>query len=318
MRTDRTKRSIAVLTTDCIANFEQLLNSGIETDILENALADFRLWADGVGALARLGASLDSRLRGRQDDLELVKSILAMLLSFLDKLAQITLRENTSDEDCNSLRQDTLWSLDSLLKNLSLIGVAIRRTGKASRSRRAEKNYNSADHEDFRKHLELIVLLGLSTGDHGTRDLKSPNLSGLQNRLIDANLRRRHSFLNAQKHSRSLKDPPKRDDQPDPIHTPESPEKPVAQSISHVAVAKEKSKESPAGPSTTAVQSKASTAEEPIKYMPAKVNHEVAKTQITAIAADAELPRPPSLASGRQIFECPCCCQSIPVSQNWK
>lgn len=323
LRTNLTSGSVATLTDKCITNFERLLDFGIDTELLENALADFTLWADGVGALAQPGASLDSRLKERPDDMSLVKSILAMLFSFLDELAQISLRENSINGRGRLVRNDMLWSIESSLKNLSLIGVAIRRTGKASRIRRAEKKFNPAEHEDFRKHLECIVLLRPSRDGPDSHDMSPSKLNEVQNRLIEANLRRRHSFLTAQKHTPSLKNRFGRN-QVGPegfavTTNPEVPLRPVDRSISNLgALPREQSKPPPAAPRTTALQSTASTAEGLLQYAPATSTAEVAKTQITAIAADAELPRQPRLSPGRLIFECPCCCQSIPVTENWK
>src|SRR5512140_176478 len=90
--TDRASRPVSHLTQDCISKFERQLASPSPNDgaPLANRLADFNLWADSVGALAKPGLSLDSRFRNRPDDLRLVKAILIMLADFLDEYGSST------------------------------------------------------------------------------------------------------------------------------------------------------------------------------------------------------------------------------------
>lgn len=316
---DPGSRTVAELAADCITVFERLLHCEMDRDILENAQADFRLWVHGVGALARSGLSLDSRLKGRPDDLGLVRSTLDILSSFLNELASSNAGGNQNNDEDSLSRHEIMWGIDSSLKSLSLIGAAIRQTGKASRSRRTDMNFNSADHSDFRKHLECIVLLRPSKHGHDTRDLDSSKLNDLQTRLIEANLRRRHRFLMAQEHSLRLEGTPSiHQEAMDGIETIQTPQTPVTHAKPHLATAKEKPRGHSAAPPSTALQSRASTAKGPLQYVPAKPTHEIARTQITAIAADAELPRQPGRSLGRQLFQCPCCCQSIPTTENWK
>ncbi|KAK4231944.1 hypothetical protein QBC38DRAFT_439599 [Podospora fimiseda] len=111
--------------------------------------------------------------------------------------------------------------------NLAMIGVAIRQTGKASRSRKAGKTFNPDDYQELRKHFECIVLLQPSEPEHGfpaddshedsivqqaekamavrLDALRLSNQTAVQNRLVEANLRRRHRFLLAQKRSQKIK-----------------------------------------------------------------------------------------------------------------
>ncbi|KAK4118023.1 hypothetical protein N657DRAFT_558118, partial [Parathielavia appendiculata] len=193
-----------------------------------------------------------------------------------------------------SLSQDSKSShhgvrnIDSAIRNLALIGVAIRRTGKASRSRRADRTFNPEKYHEFRKHLECVILLRPTEDGRHPDELDPSKLSGLQRRLIDANLRRRHRFLLAQRRSMNQEE-----------------DKPLlAPTISGV--------------------SRASTAEGTLNYAPAKPYIPgTTKTQITSIASDAEFPNPPAIPDDREIFQCPCCCQSLQVetfkdSKLWK
>jgi hypothetical protein len=75
-------------------------------------------------------ASLEWRFRTRPDDLMLVKTLLIMLGDFIDDYADLPSTLTIAQEVDDALRR-----IDSAIENLSLIGVAIRRAGKASRRR---------------------------------------------------------------------------------------------------------------------------------------------------------------------------------------
>ncbi|KAH7175220.1 hypothetical protein EDB81DRAFT_635356, partial [Dactylonectria macrodidyma] len=159
----------------------------------ETRQADLRLWADGVGATARGTASLERRSRERPDDLLLVKTILVMLADFVEDYSTLLKTGVPTD--------DAVHRVDSTIENLALIGVAIRRTGRASRRRRADARFDLAEYHELRRHLECIIPLRSSKS--GLKDeLNLSSLTVVQKRLIKANLRRRHRFVIAQKCSR--------------------------------------------------------------------------------------------------------------------
>ncbi|KAM0424313.1 hypothetical protein ACHAPT_010459 [Fusarium lateritium] len=163
---DRASASAHKLTCQCIGSFEAICQNG-EGFALKTRLADLRLWADGVGAIAEGTASLDWRFRGRDQDLLLVKTILIMLDDFLKDYSTLLAEDQPTD--------DAVERIDLTIENLALIGVAIRRTGKASRRRRADTRFDSRDYEDLRRHLECVVLL-------------RPSKSGLPSELHPSNL----------------------------------------------------------------------------------------------------------------------------------
>lgn len=318
---ERSADSVLELTKSCVLRFEQLLKSKKRTELVESRLADFNLWADGVGALAKPGASLDSRLRGRASDLALVKNILFMLADSLDYYASLAETDTKYD--------GSIQNLDSAIKNLALIGTAIRRTGRASRNRRADQTFNPDEFPELRAHLECVVLLrpghnGLfHKTDNGsyTTDINPSKLSSLQKRLIEANLRRRHTFLVAQKRSRTQKNVQTLP-VPKPADSPLKQPLPTAVNSQDPRPAIPKGKEPtphiphiPHRPHTISGFSRASTAEGPLQYsLSAGINTpEPAKTQITFIASDSEFPRAPPRPLNRAIAKCPCCCQSLPV-----
>lgn len=315
--------TISILTESCLSKFEQQLNVEHAEGFgrLERRLADFNLWSDGVGALAKPGVSLDFRLRGRERDIVLVKTVLTMLADSLDYHASLAKTDARCDE--------SLAILDSAMQNLALIGTAIRRTGKASRNRRADQTFNPDEHQELRNHLRCVVLL------RPTREalfVKADNelyistlgttcLTGLQERLIEANLRRRHKFLRAQRKSRAQEEAQKNKNDiladvtttgsiggedltstETTIEVQDATLKPVAKRGRHATP-------------TVSGTSLASTAEGTLKYSPTPREYSSgpAKTQITSIASDAEFPQAPSVALDRELSRCPCCCQALPT-----
>ncbi|KAL7946668.1 hypothetical protein V8C42DRAFT_318493 [Trichoderma barbatum] len=345
--------SVSNFTQQCFEKFREAINSRNEMEHqhhLDSRLADFSLWVDNVGAMAKSGASLDSRFRSRPDDLTLVRNILSMLSDFLDEYVDTT-------NKCLSIAE-ALANIDSAIKNLAMIGVAIRRTGKASRSRRANQSFNPDEHRDFKRHLECLVLLRPNkdqpqlesteisninelTAESSEKnsileaDLKqlaaskmekldASRLNDIQKRLIDANLRRRHNFLLAQKRSQRVKKTPqnKVTGEKHQLEDTSLISSEIAITTSGPAQAKIsaswENKDQPIknkAPPTETGFTIASTAEGTLKFDPArnqKAASTVARSQISIIAANTEFPKPPSSSQNQLVFKCPCCCQSLP------
>jgi hypothetical protein len=335
--TDRVSLSVSFLTQQCVDKFNRQPTK--DGPSLENRLADFNLWADGVGALAKPGLSLDSRFRDRPDDLRLVKAILIMLADFLDEYGG-------SDDH----PEEHLRNVDSSIKNLAMLGVAIRRTGRASRNRKADRTFDPGEHQELKRHLECIILLrpvedtpqsvalDLSAVDTFRPDdserheliaselnklaasridgLGESKLSDIQKRVVEANLRRRHRFLLAQKRHRETifgnsQRGPEAAVSEQGLSAEEAPRAPLRGGLAaspRVGASRGKGQLAP----TVAGLSTASTAEGTLRYNPLpRRATTVAKTQITSIAADAEFPRPPPPSPDRRISKCPCCCQSL-------
>ncbi|KAL7904387.1 hypothetical protein GGI35DRAFT_200886 [Trichoderma velutinum] len=349
--------SVSNLTQQCLDKLHEAMSGGNDTehqDHLENRLAGFNLWVDNVGALAKSGASLDSRFRSRPDDLELVKNILSLLSDFLDEYID-TIHKGLPIEE-------PLLNVDSAIRNLAKIGVAIRRTGKASRSRRAYQSFKPDEHDDFKQHLECLILLrpdenhpelsGLgissvnelidSTSDESSEkndvlktkleqlaksrmeDLNSSKLNEIQKRLVEANLRRRHNFLLAQKRSQRTKKtaqtkltPDKHQPDTNPHTRIEVPLRTKVVDQANVLASLETQvlpTQNKLAPTVTGY-TVASTAEGTLQFNLAKSLQRaptVARSQISFIAANTEFPRPPSSSQSQLMFKCPCCCQSLP------
>ncbi|KAK6359883.1 hypothetical protein TWF696_001012 [Orbilia brochopaga] len=304
---------VSDLTRACISKFERCLQSRniTQKENLENRMADLSLWADGVGALAKQSASLDWRFRSRPEDLQLVKALLSMLGRFLDEYADIA--------ETNGPIDDALSSIDAMIENLALIGVAVRRTGRTSRVQKADQKFNREMHSELRQHLECILLLRPSANGH--KALDNSELTVVQKRLVDANLRRRNRFLRAHQHSRYLGN--HQLEPSAPIEISISVPVPVSGNMTQGSLGPKQSPlPLPMTPRPIKGQgadvagfSTASTAEGALQYIQDRSSgKEVAKTQITSLAADADYPRPPASASkfGHKVFRCPCCCQTLP------
>jgi hypothetical protein len=78
-------RSILEAAATCRQSFEECLSIDrlMEHEWAENRLADFNLWAAGVGAFAKKGASLDQRLVFKPDVREVIVNLLYMLKAFV-------------------------------------------------------------------------------------------------------------------------------------------------------------------------------------------------------------------------------------------
>lgn len=270
---------------------------------METRLADVRLWADGVGAMAQGPASLDQRFHSRPQDLFLVKTILIMLADFVKDYSE----GQTADE--------VVERIDSAIENLALIGVAIRRTGKASRRRREDAQFDRQDYGELRRHLECIILLRPSKAGLET-ELNPSTLSIVQERLIEANLKRRHRFVFAQNRSRKLGTRGTHQSTDD--HVLQQDELFGGEGKGEASPAKTRSTQGaqPPAPPTRGGLTIASTAEGTLQYGGnGRYVSGAARTQITALAADTEFPKPPRTLEDRHIGKCPCCCQSIPTKE---
>ncbi|PNP48228.1 hypothetical protein THARTR1_10369 [Trichoderma harzianum] len=361
--------SILSLSQQCVGKLHEAMGTKDDTEnqrllknqrllenrhLLESRFASFNLWVDNVGAMAQPGASLDSRLRSRPDDLDLVRSILSLFSDFIDEYVTAVQNGLPMEEE--------LGNIDAVVRNLAKIGVAIRRAGKASRSRRAHQSFNPDEHHEFKRHLECLILLrpnedqpqlsevekssdgeridGPSTKSSEKHDvlktkleqlaksrmdgLDSSRLNEIQKRLVDANLRRRHNFLLAQKRSQHLKKTAQIELKVDEVQLEVVPSGvteaiPTADATDQTKIpASLKPNDQPTKsktPPTVTGHTIASTAEGTLDFKMANSQQRApttARSQISRIATDTEFPKPPSSSQNQLMFKCPCCCQSLP------
>ncbi|KNG45786.1 Protein kinase-like domain protein [Stemphylium lycopersici] len=155
---------------------------------------------------------LRSSSNHRSDDVSFIRNLLSMLEGFLKDLEEFLL---TAKHEADL--QDIMTNIDSTIDTLAFIGVRIRRSGRKSRIRKADNSFdqNQGKYRNLRAHLACIVLARPTKEGRPEKEGKDIHsvdyfakikLSSIQERLIEANLRRRHRFIEAQRHSDRLKD----------------------------------------------------------------------------------------------------------------
>ncbi|KAK1853853.1 protein phosphatase [Colletotrichum chrysophilum] len=172
---------------------------------IENPQADFNIWMAAMTdvRMAGLSSSFEFGLDVRPRELKLVKDLLVKLGSCLMECATI---------HGGDLLEESKRNVDSAIRNLTLLAIAIRHTRRKTRRFKLDDNSDSSALADLRKHLEYLILVDTTVFNDSTRqrhetqqlwwqDRSSDSLTPLQQRLIEANLRRRQRFLAAQQDS---------------------------------------------------------------------------------------------------------------------
>lgn len=319
-------QSVADLARKCRSAFNDCLThrSLLRNQWAENRLADFSLWAHGVGALAASQASLDTRFQSQPSELTLVKGTLLMLEQFLSQCVHYAESATPVDEATKNV--------DSVLENLALLAVAIRRTGRQSLEK-ADRKFDPEDHAELAALLKILCLYqpgviksdeellarpkGLSTEER-VLGLESVDLSSAQERLLQTNLRRRNRFLRAQRHSEGLKPPQpaekeKKEDRIERVEGgTETTTKYEQVDMANQQAAPKTASPAPAEPTISGTS--ASIPESKLNTQRVKRrSSQVAMTAVTTLTAAARYPRPPKIREGLKMFKCPCCCQTLPV-----
>ncbi|RFN45479.1 calcium/calmodulin-dependent protein kinase [Fusarium flagelliforme] len=268
---DSLQGTIYSATQACRKSLRECLEVGelMQNEWAENRLADFNLWASGLGASVQGRASLDARLASRPDARDAVANLLQVLNGAVKDCQALGSAESTSagcdedhptsDSEEDPPRSFSPWSDDSdsdtdlestlndsplqkaketvnsLLDLLIRIAITIRRSGTQSRLRKADRKFKAEDHEELQRH--LIVLM-LSQGPFSSDHTFSPDqtdqtkLTAIQWRLINCNLKRRNRFLYAQRHSEALETPKNPLTQQDATPQPEVPNLPARPIVS--------------------------------------------------------------------------------------
>ncbi|KIW24024.1 uncharacterized protein PV07_09763 [Cladophialophora immunda] len=314
----------------CFEEFKQCIQQleGKDKIHVQTRFADLRLWADSVGATAQAKASLDWRFQHRPNDLYFIRGHLSMLEGFLKECFAAA---NDKSDIC-----DIIANIDSTVDSLAFIGVQIRRSGRKSRLRRADDSFdqNRDEYRKLRAHLACIVA-SKPTKEGRPKDegkeihsidyFANLKLPQIQERLVEANLRRRHRFIEAQRHSHGLKDPSTK-----PSHTI-SQQQFIAMAAIHTnqevspmqgkreATTMRQKQAHPTGPRTdvpTMPATSASGIDSTWGGLRNKRQPGSTVTRITAITAAARYPRAQTLSNpDQQLVKCPCCCQAIPATE---
>ncbi|KAK4944599.1 general negative regulator of transcription subunit 5 [Elasticomyces elasticus] len=364
--------SISSATHRCYVSFQRCLDVPwlMEREWAENRLADFMLWASGIGAAAAASdkISLDARLASRPALINIFSRLLQMLMSFLEQCQEFSTLESTRREEqpdqsadkfgvfefnlnrshhrhgqqrrsrslspwsdqssfhseseilpeCEkSVLVEAMSSVDSTLLQLNNLSVAVRRTGNQLRLEKADSRFDRSEHSSLEAFLR--VWISAHTNSDPLKAIKEPDqLSPIQERLIEVNLRRRNRFLYAQRHSNKM------DIKRAALRTQEHTALAlrVAGSVlpnyhhaaSEVFPGRLKPPQAQAtlpdqtlnvlGETSTATRLEATTEILKEKILPQD-------TQVTSTAAQVRYPDPPKLDPHVQFFKCPCCCQTL-------
>ncbi|KAI0854733.1 hypothetical protein F4860DRAFT_522507 [Xylaria cubensis] len=299
--------SLADITRSCLEGARQSIQrlEGKDKIYMQTRLADLRLWADSVGATAQAEASLDQRFQHRPDDVYLIRGLLLMLQGYLS--------ESSIAADNKSDIKDIISNIDSTIDSLAILGVQIRRS-----LREADSSFdeNRDKYRKFRAHLACVIASkptedGRPVGEgkeiHSVDYFANLKLTSIQERLIEANLRRRHRFLEAQRHSHGLKDISTK------AYQSITPRQTIAEMPS--SHTKQRADSTLAGnaavTSTSGLDSKWGGLRDSLRP----------KSTVTTITAAARYPKAHA-PSGQKLIKCPCCCQVIPASEveasQWK
>ncbi|KAK2776658.1 hypothetical protein CKAH01_12308 [Colletotrichum kahawae] len=114
------------------------------------------------------------------------------------------------ESDSRSAAEDTSPLLEAkaeveqIINHLARVALAIRKSGTSSRLHKADRTFDPSKHQNFRRHLELIILARGCEDGRSDYHLDTEALTAIQERLILANLRRRNRYRYAQKHADKL------------------------------------------------------------------------------------------------------------------
>lgn len=307
----------------CMREFEQCIEhmEGPQKTAFETRLADFRLWVENVGATAQAKGSLEWRFQDRPEDIRIIQGLLLMFEGLLHTCSGAV--EN--EQGFSSL----IISIDATIDSLAFIGTQIRRSGRKSRLNKVDECFDQKRHEysDLRAHLACILTAKPTETGRPKEDAQlnqsidhflNISLPPIQERLVEANLRRRHRFMEAQRHAWGLK---------------------MASAIDSAAMANKSNPTAALRPDDLAYVSKQAQDRSttlPVHGMPDgtipatstsgidsdfvgltfETKPASTVTRITKITAAAKYPKvriPEN--TGRKLFLCPCCCQALPLPE---
>lgn len=196
----------------------------------QGRMADFNLWAAGIGANSDSITSLEVRLSRSQG---IIGTLILLLESVEVALGKVMRRSNlprprhdestnsasTEDKSQSTFRPDGTMSLsieqssdgslseifvdvEALMECLFNLGFLIKQAGRSSQFGKADLNFWRDNYPELEKHLEIILQCKIdvdwcSASKESAASLLSTRLSSGQHNLIEANLRRRHRFIQA-------------------------------------------------------------------------------------------------------------------------
>jgi hypothetical protein len=317
--------STTAVTRSCLEEFQKCLQQldGKNRIHIQTRLADLRLWADSVGAVAHAKASLDSRFKDHPNDILFIRNLLSMLEGFLKEC--LVAASHKAD------LRDIITNIDSTIDSLAFIGVQIRRSGRRSRIRKADDSFdqNRDKYRKLRAHLACVVsskptsegrLTYKGNNIHNVDYFAEMKLPPIQERLVEANLRRRHRFQEAQRHSAELNDHSAK------VSPPVIPHHFIHDATQHISLMQDivaamrrqqLSRPAPTWKDAfTLPTTSASGVDSQWGGFQNKGQPGSTVTRLTAITAKARYPGARKLSNADQkLAKCPCCCQAIPAAE---
>lgn len=228
------------------------------------------------------------------------------------------------DEDhAVSPRREELGGVELLITQLVRISIAIHRSGARARLERADQTFSANRHLELRDHLYLLIYTNtlprakIASGNiHLGRNSK--DFTSIQLRLVDANLRRRHRFLYAQRRFRNQEeDQPKHKEQKNRAAKKEK-DNNLSHGGSNLISRGDVNQQHGAPPQAQKDESASLT--EASSYLTAidgpieiPMGGQLSMMAPSSTSAKIEYPRALKV-TGQELFVCPCCCQSLPVS----
>lgn len=311
-------------------------------DSFQMRLADFNLWASGSGALANRYWSLDTRLAEEPNVHAVILNLLRLLKKLLGKCQHqeerpaflddgdsipeivsndhIPVSRNLGDEEINSQGLlDTLDRIKRLITHLVRISLAIRRSGTQARLEKADGEFQKDRHGELESFLKFVVAVNAL----GMR-YEEARLNPIVDRLIQANLRRRHRFLyfrrRAIKQSADVAQADNRQEKkPLPVElvkvedSKTTPVKVRERSSSIIGTKR------PATIRSLVASSTPTPLKDPIEIPAGSQTSIVAAT---STVSNIIYPKAPKITEGQDLSKCPCCWQPLPVafskSSRWK
>jgi len=254
--------------------------------------------------------------------------------------------DGPEERGSETMLETAMKDVDDMIDQLIILGFAIRKSGTAARLHKADASFNPKENEDFRNHLEFILLNdaarrrknGKDNGGVTAADRMQEaeedfgEVTPEQRHLILANLRRRHRFRYARRHQQKLSQPAVQPlvAKPKPVaHVIEEHRKTVPGG--HGPQALDDRKLPPTGNSPSAILSAAppgilqapemssttpSVAEGDILKMAMPM--QAAASRVSVSVATMHYPSPPPISQQMRGFMCPCCYQALPeMFQDW-
>ena len=230
-------------------------------------------------------------------------------------------------EPTNTALSEAMEDTERILDQLIRLGLTIRKSSPNVRLRTADSSFRQDNYQDLQRHLTLFLMLEAESYN-SKRDKSADQrlvdtgvgyqqLSRQKKHLILANLRRRHRFVYARHHQKTLKGSldietvrareTKRASRPANTTKSTTPSQTVAESIKNEPPL-QRTVYAPRPGMTIAT---ALPAEEDVfKALPA---YSRAESSVSVTTAKLSYPPPPPTPYGVKSFKCPCCYQALPI-----